>query len=148
MNTTTRETLGPYRIIGPLGAGGMGEVYVARDPSLGRTVAIKVLPQRFSSDRESLLRFTREAHSASALNHPNIVTIHEVGTDSGTPYIVMEYVEGRDLRSLINEGPQPNRRSADIAAQIADGLAAAHERGIIHRDLKPENLMLTKDTFA
>src|SRR5438132_8648329 len=94
MNITTRERLGPYRIIGPLGSGGMGEVYVARDPSLGRTVAIKVLPQRFSGDRESLSRFTREARSASALNHPNIVTIHEVGTESGTPYIVMEHIEG------------------------------------------------------
>ena len=148
MNTTTRETLGPYRIIGPLGAGGMGEVYVARDPSLGRTVAIKVLPQRFSSDRESLLRFTREAHSASALNHPNIVTIHEVGTDSGTPYLVMEHIEGTDLRTLLRSGPPPNRRSLNIAAQIADGLAAAHEKGIVHRDLKPENVMVTKDGFV
>jgi serine/threonine-protein kinase len=148
MNTTTRETLGPYRIIGPLGAGGMGEVYVARDPSLGRTVAIKVLPQRFSGDRESLLRFTREAHSASALNHPNIVTIHEVGTDAGTPYIVMEHIEGTDLRTLLRTGPLPNRRSLNIAAQIADGLAAAHEKGIVHRDLKPENVMVTKDGYV
>ena len=148
MNTTMRETLGPYRIIGPLGAGGMGEVYVARDPSLGRTVAIKVLPQRYSSDRESLLRFTREAHSASALNHPNIVTIHEVGTDSGTPYIVMEHIEGTDLRTLLRSGPPPNRRTLNIAAQIADGLAAAHEKGIVHRDLKPENVMVTKDGYV
>jgi serine/threonine-protein kinase len=148
MNTTTRETLGPYRIIGPLGAGGMGEVYVARDPSLGRTVAIKVLPQRFSSDRESLLRFTREAHSASALNHPNIVTIHEVGTDGGTPYIVMEHIEGTDLRTLLRSGPPPNRRTLNISAQIADGLAAAHEKGIVHRDLKPENVMVTKDGYV
>src|SRR5947209_10632498 len=110
MNSTTRETLGPYRIIGPLGAGGMGEVYVARDPSLGRTVAIKVLPQRFSGDRESLARFTREARSASALNHPNIVTIHEVGRDpDGTPYMVMEHIEGTDLRTLLRGGPLPNR---------------------------------------
>src|SRR5258705_3159076 len=148
MNSTTRETLGPYRIIGPLGAGGMGEVYVARDPSLGRTVAIKVLPQRFSGDRESLSRFTREARSASALNHPNIVTIHEVGTDSGTPYIVMEHIEGTDLRTLLRSGPPPNRKTLDIAAQIADGLAAAHEQGIVHRDLKPENVMVTKDGYV
>ena len=148
MNSTTRETLGPYRIIGPLGAGGMGEVYVARDPSLGRTVAIKVLPQRFSGDRESLSRFTREARSASALNHPNIVTIHEVGTDGGTPYIVMEHIEGSDLRTLLRSGPPPNRRTLNIAAQIADGLAAAHEKGIVHRDLKPENVMVTKDGFV
>ena len=143
-----RETLGPYRIISPLGAGGMGEVYVARDPSLGRNVAIKVLPQRFSGDRESLQRFTREARSASALNHPNIVTIHEVGTDSGTPYIVMEHIEGSDLRTMLHEGPLPNRRTLNIAAQIADGLSAAHEKGIVHRDLKPENVMVTKDGFV
>jgi serine/threonine protein kinase len=143
MNSTPRETLGPYKIIGPLGAGGMGEVYVARDPSLGRTVAIKVLPQRFSGDRESLSRFTREARSASALNHPNIVTIYEVGAEDGTPYIVMEHIEGSDLRTLLRNGPLPNRKTLDIAAQIADGLAAAHEKGIVHRDLKPENVMVT-----
>jgi TolB-like protein/Tfp pilus assembly protein PilF/predicted Ser/Thr protein kinase len=145
---TARQTLGHYEILGPLGSGGMGDVYVARDPILGRKVAIKVLPERLASDRDSLSRFTQEARSASALNHPNIVTIHEIGTDLGTPYMVMEYVEGRDLRSIINEGPQPNRRTIEIAAQIADGLAAAHERGIIHRDLKPENLMLTKDGYV
>ncbi|MEK6374397.1 MAG: protein kinase [Acidobacteriota bacterium] len=148
MTSTPRETLGPYRIIGPLGAGGMGEVYVARDPSLGRTVAIKVLPQRFSGDRESLSRFTREARSASALNHPNIVTIYEVGAENGTPYIVMEHIEGSDLRTLLRNGPLPNRKTLDIAAQIADGLAAAHEKGIVHRDLKPENVMVTKDGFV
>jgi tetratricopeptide (TPR) repeat protein len=148
MNSMPRETLGPYRIIGPLGAGGMGEVYVGRDPSLGRTVAIKVLPQRFSSDRESLSRFTREARSASALNHPNIVTIYEVGSEDGTPYIVMEHIEGTDLRTMLRNGPLPNRKTLDIAAQIADGLAAAHEKGIVHRDLKPENVMVTKDGFV
>jgi len=148
--STTREQLGQYQILGPLGAGGMGEVYVARDPSLGRKVAIKLLPVRLSGDRETLVRFTREARAASALNHPNIVTIYEVGMDktSGSPYIVMEYIEGRDLRSLLAEGPLPNRRTLDIAAQIADGLAAAHEQGIIHRDLKPENVMVTKDGYV
>ena len=146
----TREQLGQYQILGPLGAGGMGEVYVARDPSLGRKVAIKLLPVRLSGDRETLARFTREARSASALNHPNIVTIHEVGMDkgSGSPYIVMEYIEGRDLRGLLADGPLPNRKTLDIAAQIADGLAAAHEQGIIHRDLKPENVMVTKDGYV
>jgi serine/threonine-protein kinase len=146
----TREQLGQYQILGPLGAGGMGEVYIARDPSLGRKVAIKLLPVRLSEDRETLVRFTREARSASALNHPNIVTIHEVGMDksSGSPYIVMEYIEGRDLRSLLADGPLSNRRTLDIAAQIADGLAAAHEQGIIHRDLKPENVMVTKDGYV
>lgn len=147
---TTREKLGQYQILGPLGAGGMGEVYVARDPSLGRKVAIKLLPVRLSGDRETLARFTREARAASALNHPNIVTIYEVGMDksSGSPYIVMEYIEGRDLRNLLADGPLPNRKTLDIAAQIADGLAAAHEQGIIHRDLKPENVMVTKDGYV
>ena len=145
-----REQLGQYSILGPLGSGGMGEVYIARDPSLGRKVAIKLLPVRLSEDRETLVRFTREARSASALNHPNIVTIYEVGMDkaSGSPYIVMEYIEGRDLRSLLVDGPLSNRKTLDIAAQIADGLAAAHEQGIIHRDLKPENVMVTKDGYV
>ncbi len=145
-----REKLGPYQILAPLGAGGMGEVYVARDPSLGRKVAIKLLPLRLSGDRDTLGRFTREARSASALNHPNIVTIHEVGMDqpSGSPYIVMEYIEGQDLRSLLTNGALTNRKTLDIAAQIADGLAAAHEQGIIHRDLKPENVMVTKDGYV
>jgi eukaryotic-like serine/threonine-protein kinase len=145
-----RERLGQYQILAPLGAGGMGEVYVARDPSLGRKVAIKLLPVRLSGDKETLARFTREARSASALNHPNIVTIHEVGMDqaSGSPYIVMEFIDGRDLRGLVSNGPLSNRKTLDIAAQIADGLAAAHEQGIIHRDLKPENVMVTKDGYV
>ena len=146
--SSIRQRLAQYDILGPLGAGGMGEVYVARDPNLGRKVAIKFLPMRLSTDKDSLSRFTQEARSASGLNHPNIVTIYEVGSDNGSPYIVMEYIEGQDLRHLINEGPQPNRKTVDIAAQIADGLAAAHERGIIHRDLKPENVMYTKDGYV
>jgi tetratricopeptide (TPR) repeat protein len=145
-----REKLGQYQLLAPLGAGGMGEVYAARDPSLGRKVAIKLLPVRLSGDKETLARFTREARSASALNHPNIVTIYEVGMDqgSGSPYIVMEYIDGRDLRGLLSNGPLPNRKTLDIAAQIADGLAAAHEQGIVHRDLKPENVMVTKDGYV
>jgi serine/threonine-protein kinase len=148
--TVMREKLGQYQILAPLGAGGMGEVYVARDPSLGRKVAIKLLPVRLSGDKDTLARFTREARSASALNHPNIVTIYEVGMDqgSGSPYIVMEYIDGRDLRGLLSNGPLPNRKTLDIAAQIADGLAAAHEQGIVHRDLKPENVMVTKDGYV
>ncbi len=145
---TVRETLGHYIILGPIGSGGMGEVYVARDPKLGRKVAIKLLPVRMSAERNTLTRFTQEARSASALNHPNIVTIHEVGADEGTPFIVMEYIEGSDLRTLINSGAVPISKVLDIGAQIADGLAAAHERGIVHRDLKPENIMLTRDGFA
>ncbi|HYC59747.1 MAG TPA: tetratricopeptide repeat protein [Thermoanaerobaculia bacterium] len=145
---TVRETLGHYKILGPIGSGGMGEVYVARDPKLGRKVAIKLLPTRMAAERDTLTRFTQEARSASALNHPNIVTIHEVGAEEGTPYIVMEYIEGHDLRSMIQEGPVAVSKVLDIGAQIADGLAAAHERGIVHRDLKPENIMLTRDGFA
>ncbi|MEO8380426.1 MAG: tetratricopeptide repeat protein [Acidobacteriota bacterium] len=145
---STRETLGHYEILRPIGAGGMGEVFVARDPKLGRKVAIKLLPPRLASERDTLSRFTQEARSASALNHPNIVTIHEVGAADGSPYIVMEFIDGQDLRSLIVEGPVPVRQVLDIAAQIADGLAAAHERGIVHRDLKPENIMLTRDGFV
>ncbi|MFL6247333.1 MAG: protein kinase domain-containing protein [Thermoanaerobaculia bacterium] len=145
---TLRETLGHYVVLGPIGSGGMGEVYVARDPKLGRKVAIKLLPVRMSGERDTLTRFTQEARSASALNHPNIVTIHEVGAEEGTPFIVMEYIDGSDLRTLINGGPVPVSKVLDIGAQIADGLAAAHERGIVHRDLKPENIMLTRDGFA
>src|SRR5688572_16287261 len=145
---SARETLGHYEIIRPIGSGGMGEVFVARDPKLGRKVAIKMLPPRMASERDTLSRFTQEARSASALNHPNIVTIHEVGADADAPFIVMEYIDGRDLRSLIVEGPLPVRQVLDIAVQIADGLAAAHERGIVHRDLKPENIMLTRDGYV
>jgi serine/threonine protein kinase/tetratricopeptide (TPR) repeat protein len=142
------DRLGRYEIIRPLGSGGMGEVYVAHDPLLGRNVAIKILPERLATDRDSLARFTQEARSASALSHPNIVTIYEIGTDHAKPFIAMEYIDGRDLRTLINEGPQPNRLTVDIAAQVADGLAAAHEHSIVHRDLKPENVMVTKDGFV
>jgi tetratricopeptide (TPR) repeat protein/predicted Ser/Thr protein kinase len=145
---TLPESLGHYVILNPIGSGGMGEVYVARDPKLGRKVAIKLLPVRVSAERETLTRFTQEARSASALNHPNIVTIHEVGASEGTPFIVMEYIDGQDLRTLINGGPLPVSKVLDIGAQIADGLAAAHERGIVHRDLKPENIMLTRDGFV
>ncbi len=145
---SARESLGQYEILGPLGAGGMGEVYVARDPVLGRKVAIKVLPVRLSEDRETLARFTHEARSASSLNHPNIVTIHDIDTEGGRPYIVMEYIEGRDLRSYVAEGPLTARKTLEIAAQIAEGLAAAHGQGIVHRDLKPENVMVTNDGFV
>jgi len=142
------QRLGRYDILRQLGPGGMGEVYVAHDPLLGRNVAIKILPERLAGDRDALARFTQEARSASALSHPNIVTIYEIGTDHGKPFIAMEYIDGRDLRTLINEGPQSNRLTVDVAAQIADGLAAAHEHSIIHRDLKPENVMVTKDGFV
>src|SRR5580765_8073932 len=126
----------------------MGEVWRAKDARLGRAVAIKVLPEDVSSDRERVRRFEQEARAASALNHPNIVTIHEVGEEQGRAYLVMERVEGQTLRELLQEGPLPTRRLLSIAAQAADGLARAHEGGIVHRDLKPENLMVTKDGFV
>jgi tetratricopeptide (TPR) repeat protein len=141
-------SFGHYEVLGPIGAGGMGEVFVARDPNLGRKVAIKMLPLRLTTERDTLTRFTQEARSASALNHPNIVTIYEVGATEGTPYIVMEYIDGQDLRTLIQAGPTPIRKALDVACQIADGLAAAHDRGIVHRDLKPENIMVTRDGFV
>src|SRR5512143_3718129 len=135
--------LGPYEIVSLLGAGGMGEVHRAFDPRLRRSVAIKVLPEEVSSDPDRMKRFEREARSASCLNHPNIVSVYEVGRENGTAYLVMELVEGRTIRSLIAEGPLPPRKLVSIAAQIADGLARAHAAGLVHRDLKPENLMVT-----
>ena len=140
--------LGPYEITGTLGAGGMGEVYRARDTRLGRDVAIKILPAELSANVDRLRRFEQEAHSASALNHPNIVTIHEIGSFDSTYYIAMELVEGKTLRELISAAPILMRKTIQIASQIADGLAKAHAAGIIHRDLKPENLMITKDGFV
>ncbi len=139
--------LGPYEILAPLGAGGMGEVYRARDTRLQREVAIKVLPAALSADPERLKRFEREARAASALNHPNIVTIHEIGRERDAAYIAMELVEGKTLRELTVGGPMPLRRILGLASQIADGLAKAHGAGIVHRDLKPENVMVSKDGF-
>ncbi|MGH9509469.1 MAG: serine/threonine-protein kinase, partial [Terriglobales bacterium] len=140
--------LGSYEVLGPLGAGGMGEVFRARDLKLGRDVALKVLPAAFSGDADRLRRFEREARSASALNHPHIVAIYDIGQFDSTSYISMELVEGRTLRDLLNSGPLPLKRTLSIAAQVADGLAKAHAAGIVHRDLKPENLMITRDGFA
>jgi predicted ATPase len=136
---------GAYEILSPLGAGGMGEVYRAKDPRLGREVAIKVLRGQVSPTKEHLDRFEREARSASALNHPNIVTIYELGKVDSTHYIAMELVAGKTLRELLNSGSMPMRKIIQIAAQIADGLSKAHEAGIIHRDLKPENLVVSQD---
>ncbi|MGH9367371.1 MAG: LpqB family beta-propeller domain-containing protein [Thermoanaerobaculia bacterium] len=137
--------LGPYEILAPLGAGGMGEVYRARDTRLGREVAIKVLPAELSGSRERLARFEQEARAASALNHPNIVTIHDIGSDSGIGYVGMELVAGSTLRELLMEGALPARRLLAIGSQVAEALAAAHQAGIVHRDLKPENVMVTRD---
>ena len=137
--------LGPFEILAPLGAGGMGEVYRARDSRLGREVAVKVLAPEFAADSDRRQRFEQEARSASALNHSNIVTIHDIGTDGSTIYIAMELVEGKTLREILHAGPLPTRRLLDLAFQLADGLAKAHAAGIVHRDLKPENVMVSKD---
>jgi Tol biopolymer transport system component len=140
--------LGPYEILAPLGVGGMGEVYRAKDARLGREIALKVLPEEFSSDKERLVRFEQEARAASALNHPNILTVHDVGSETGRSFIAMELVDGKSLRELLEGGALPLRKGLDLAAQIADGLAKAHSAGIVHRDLKPENVMVSKDGFA
>ncbi len=137
--------LGPYEILAALGAGGMGEVYRARDPRLGREVAIKVLPASFSRDPDRLKRFEQEARAAGVLNHPNIMAVYDIGTHEGAPYVVMELLEGETLRGRIAVGPLPQRKAIEYAVQIAHGLAAVHGKGIVHRDLKPENLFVTKD---
>ena len=145
MNLTSGARLGPYEIIAPLGAGGMGEVYRARDSRLKREVAIKVLPQALSLDADRLRRFEQEALATAALNHPNILAVFDIGTHEGAPYVVSELLEGETLRDRLRGGSVAVRKTLDYALQIAHGLAAAHEKGIIHRDLKPENLFLTKD---
>jgi serine/threonine protein kinase/Tol biopolymer transport system component len=145
VSLSARARLGPYEIVAPLGAGGMGEVYRARDTRLDREVAIKVLPSELSSDGDRLKRFEKEARAASSLNHPNIVTIYEVERIDSTSFIVMELVEGKTLREVIADTPLPIRRLLGIGVQIAEGLARAHASGITHRDLKPENVMIGKD---
>src|SRR4249920_3501189 len=145
MTLAAGSRLGAYEILAPLGAGGMGEVFRARDTRLSREVAIKVLPAALASDAERLKRFEKEARSASALNHPNIVTIYDIGSTGGVSWIAMEKVEGATLRELLASGPLPVKRLLQIAPQIAEGLARAHESGIVHRDLKPENVMVTKN---
>jgi serine/threonine protein kinase/Tol biopolymer transport system component len=137
--------LGPYEILAPIGAGGMGEVYRALDPRLGREVAIKVLPASFSTDPDRLRRFEQEARAAGLLNHPNITAVYDIGSHEGAPYVVSELLEGETLRAALAEGKLSPRKATDYAIQTAHGLAAAHEKGIVHRDLKPENLFVTKD---
>ncbi len=142
------QRVGPYEVRAPIGAGGMGEVYRARDTRLGRDVAIKVLPGELAGDRERLRRFEQEARAASSINHPNILTVYDVGANESGPYIVFELLEGRTLRELLAGGGLPIAKAVDYATQIARGLAAAHEKGILHRDLKPENLFITNDEVA
>ena len=145
MALSANQKLGPYEIVAPVGEGGMGEVYRARDTRLNRSVAIKVLPQGIADDPGRMARFEQEARSIAALNHPNILAIYDVGVQDGTSYLVMELLEGETLHQRLEHGALPVRKAVEIGTQIAFGLAAAHERGIIHRDLKPENIFLTKD---
>jgi serine/threonine protein kinase len=145
MTLLSGTRLGPYEIGSPLGAGGMGEVYRARDTRLGRDVAIKVVPADFATDRDRLRRFEQEARAAAALNHPNILVLHDVGRYGGQPYLVTELLEGETLKEQIGRGGLTVSRSIDFGIQIARGLAAAHEKGIVHRDLKPGNVFVTAD---
>jgi serine/threonine protein kinase/Tol biopolymer transport system component len=143
---TPQSVLGPYQIVGPLGEGGMGVVYRARDTRLGRDVAIKVLTHVAFNDRDRLLRFEQEARATGMLNHPNLLTIYDIGRDDDdNPYLVSELLEGETLRARLERGPLAARRAVDAALQMAQGLAAAHEKGIVHRDLKPDNVFLTRD---
>ena len=143
LNPGTR--LGAYEVVSPLGAGGMGEVYRARDTKLGREVALKILPEAFATDPERLARFEREAQLLAALNHPHIATLHGFEQAAGSQFLVMELVEGQTLAQRIAEGPVPIDEALTIARQIADALVTAHDKGIIHRDLKPSNVALTAD---
>ncbi len=145
MTLMTDKQLGPYEILSPLGAGGMGEVWRARDTRLNREVAIKVLPASFANDADRLRRFKQEALATSALNHPNILTVYDIGDHEGASYLVSELLEGAELRARLQDGELPARRCVDYAQQIASGLAAAHAKGIVHRDLKPENLFITTE---
>jgi len=145
MSLTSGSRVGPYEIISAAGAGGMGEVYRARDTRLNRDVAIKVLPAAFSRDPDRLRRFQQEAQAVAALNHPNILAIHDFGEHEGSPYIVAEFLEGETLRARLNAGTVPVRKATELAEQVARGLAAAHDKGIVHRDLKPENIFVTPD---
>jgi serine/threonine protein kinase len=137
--------IGPYEVVSWLGAGGMGEVYRARDSRLGRDVAIKLIPDSFATDRIRLDRFEQEARAAGQLNHPNILAVYDVGSHAGAPYIVSELLEGESLGSRLRGGALSTRKAVDYARQIALGLAAAHDKGIVHRDVKPENLFVTND---
>ena len=144
--------LGRYRILSRLGAGGMGEVFLAEDTQLDRRVAVKLLPAEFTTDLDRVRRFTREAKAASALNHPNIVTIYEIGqvkiTGGNLHFIVTEYVHGQTLRERMDAGKMPLDAALDVAVQVAGALAAAHDAGIIHRDIKPENLIVRRDGYV
>src|SRR5579862_297384 len=144
MVLSSGDKLGPYEILSPVGAGGMGEVYRAKDTRLDRTVAIKVLPADLADNSDARQRFEREARAVSSLNHPNICVLHDVGRQDGIDFLVMEYLEGETLGHRLSKGPLPIQQALQYAIQIADALAQAHRQGIFHRDLKPGNVMLTK----
>ena len=145
MTLATGTRLGPYEILAPLGAGGMGEVYKARDSRLERFVAVKVLPEHLAASVEVMARFEREAKAVAALNHPGIMAIFDVGRQGDTAFMVMELLEGETLRQRLAGGAIPWRKAVELAIQMAHGLAAAHGKGLVHRDLKPENLWITTD---
>src|SRR5271165_3902973 len=145
MALTSGTKLGPYEIQSPLGAGGMGEVYRAKDTRLGREVALKILPGSFATEPDRLRRFEQEERAVAALNHPNILAIHDIGQHDGCPFLVSELLEGESLRAVLDRGTQTQRKTLEYGVQIAHGLAAAHEKGIVHRDLKPENIFVTRD---
>ena len=145
MSLAPGTRVGPYEVLGPLGAGGMGEVFRAHDTRLAREVAVKVLPARLSKDKDALARFEREAKAVAALSHPNILSIFDFGRHDGTAYAVTELLEGETLRERLKAGALPARKAAELAIQIAHGLAAAHGKGIVHRDLKPENVFVSRD---
>jgi len=145
MSLSPGQRLGPYEITAPLGAGGMGEVYRARDTKLDRDVAVKVLPTRLAEDAEALARFEREAKAVAALSHPNILAIHDFGREATTAYAVMELLDGETLRQRLAAGALPVRKAAEYGLQMAQALAAAHDKGIVHRDLKPDNVFVTRD---
>ena len=148
MPLSAGEQLGPYEILAPLGKGGMGEVYRARDSRLRREVALKMLHDASANDEDSLRRFQHETHAVAALNHPSILAIHDTGAHRGVPFAVTELLQGETLAERLDSGPIAPKRAAEIACQIADGLAAAHAKGVVHRDIKPENIFLTHDGRA
>src|ERR1700730_10808445 len=144
MALTAGTKLGPYEIVAPIGAGGMGEVYRARDSRLDRIVAIKILPAHLSQNAEAKERFDREARAISSLGHPNICHLYDVGQQDGISYLIMEYLEGETLADRLRKGPLPLDQVLKVGAEICDGLDKAHRSGVVHRDLKPSNIMLTK----
>ena len=145
MALTPGTKLGPYELVALIGAGGMGEVYRARDQRLGRDVAVKILPASFAADADRLRRFEQEARAVAALNHPNILGVHDLGQQDGTPYMVCELLEGETLRAILARGPLSHRKAIDYGVQTAQGLAAAHSKDIAHRDLKPDNIFITRE---